>query len=91
LLWHLRNRLRRLHKFRPLYECTLSGLCREGVSGVLGTHGCIAEFLPRIAAEMRVHGCTNLKTETVKGTAHYVVEEKPEMIAELIERYAARD
>ena len=50
----------------------------------------LAEFLPRIAAAMRVHGCTNLTTETVKGTAHYVAEEKPEVVAELIRRYATR-
>jgi hypothetical protein len=39
---------------------------------------------------MRVHGCTNLTTETVKGAAHYVAEEKPGAVAELIERYATR-
>jgi pimeloyl-ACP methyl ester carboxylesterase len=55
-----------------------------------GEHDAFAEFLPRIAASMRVHGCTNLKTETVKAAAHYVAEEKPEAVAELIERYAAR-
>src|SRR5215472_13208284 len=55
-----------------------------------GEHDAFAEFLPRIAAAMRVQGCTNLTTETVKGAAHYVAEEKPEAVAELIERYAAR-
>ena len=48
-----------------------------------------AEFLLRIAAAMRAHGCTNLKAETVKGAAHYVAEEKPEAVADLIEHYAA--
>ena len=55
-----------------------------------GEHDAFAEFLPRIAAAMRVHGCTNLTTETVKGAAHYVAEEKPEAVAELIRRYATR-
>lgn len=55
-----------------------------------GEHDAFAAFLPRIAAAMRVHGCTNLKTETVKAAAHYVAEEKPEAVAELIESYAAR-
>jgi pimeloyl-ACP methyl ester carboxylesterase len=55
-----------------------------------GEHDAFAEFLPRIAASMRAHGCTNLKTETVKSAAHYVAEEKPEAVADLIESYAAR-
>jgi pimeloyl-ACP methyl ester carboxylesterase len=55
-----------------------------------GEHDAFAEFLQRIAAAMRAHGCANLKIETVKGAAHYVAEEKPEAVAELIERYAAR-
>jgi len=36
------------------------------------------------------HGCVNLKTETIQGATHYVAEEKPEAVAELIERHAAR-
>lgn len=55
-----------------------------------GEHDAFAEFLPRIAAAMRAHGCTNLTTETVKSAAHYVAEEKPEAVAKLIENYAAR-
>jgi pimeloyl-ACP methyl ester carboxylesterase len=54
-----------------------------------GDHDAFAEFLPRIASAMRLHGCANLKTETVQGAAHYVAEERPEAIAELIKRYAA--
>jgi pimeloyl-ACP methyl ester carboxylesterase len=38
---------------------------------------------------MRAHGCANLKTEIIKGSAHYVAEEQPEAVAELVERYAA--
>jgi pimeloyl-ACP methyl ester carboxylesterase len=55
-----------------------------------GEHDAFAEFLPRIAAAMRAHGCTNLKTETVKAAAHYVAEEEPDAVAGLIERYAER-
>jgi pimeloyl-ACP methyl ester carboxylesterase len=55
-----------------------------------GEHDAFAEFLPRIAAAMRVHGCMNLTTEIVKGAGHYVAEEKPEAVAELIEHYAGR-
>ncbi len=54
-----------------------------------GEHDAFTEFLPRIAAAMRLHGCLNLKIETIKGAAHYVAEEKPDALAELIEHYGA--
>jgi len=53
-----------------------------------GEHDAFAEFVPRIVASLREHGCTNIRTEMIKGAAHYVAEEKPEIVAELIERYA---
>jgi pimeloyl-ACP methyl ester carboxylesterase len=55
-----------------------------------GEHDAFAEFVPRIAAAMRQHGCANLATETIRGAAHYVAEEKPDAVADLIERYAAQ-
>ncbi len=54
-----------------------------------GEHDAFAEFLPRIAAAMRAHGCANLKVEKIYGAGHYVAEEKPEAVAELIDRSAA--
>lgn len=53
-----------------------------------GEYDAYAPFLPRITAAMRTQGCVNLKMETIRGAAHYVAEEKPEALAELIERYA---
>jgi pimeloyl-ACP methyl ester carboxylesterase len=41
-----------------------------------------------VARDLREHGCRNVKTEIIKGSAHFVVNEQPEMVAELIERYA---
>lgn len=55
-----------------------------------GEHDAFAEFVPRIAAAMRAHGCTNVTTEMVQGAAHYIAEEEPERVAELIAGYAAR-
>jgi len=49
-----------------------------------------AQFLPQIGEAMRAHGCVNVRTEVIKGSAHYVAEEQPEALAELIERYAGR-
>jgi pimeloyl-ACP methyl ester carboxylesterase len=54
----------------------------------VGEHDAFTKFMPRIAEAIRAQGCTNLKTEVVKGSAHYIFEEKPEEMAELIERYA---
>lgn len=55
------------------------GICRSlNVPIVIGSgeRDAFAEFLSRIAEAMRTHGCANLTVETVKGAAHYVVEEK---------------
>jgi len=54
-----------------------------------GEHDAFAPFLPGITAAMRAHGWTNLKTEMIQGAGHYVAEDKPAAVAELIERYAA--
>ncbi|MBB5317947.1 alpha/beta fold hydrolase [Tunturibacter empetritectus] len=48
-----------------------------------------ARFLPRIAEVMRTHGCANVRTAIIKGSVHYVVEEKPEAVADLILQYAS--
>lgn len=53
----------------------------------VGETDAFAPFLPRIAEAMRAQGCTHVKTEIVEGSAHYVVEERPQAVAELIERY----
>jgi pimeloyl-ACP methyl ester carboxylesterase len=53
-----------------------------------GETDAFAEFVPRIAEAMRTHGCKNVKTEIIKRSSHYVAEEQPEAVAELIDRYA---
>jgi pimeloyl-ACP methyl ester carboxylesterase len=47
-----------------------------------------AKFIPRIAEGVRSLGCTDVKTEIIENSAHYVVDEQPEFVAQLIERYA---
>lgn len=44
---------------------------------------------PRIAESLRKYGCANVTTEVIKDSGHFVVEEQPEIVAELIERYAS--
>jgi pimeloyl-ACP methyl ester carboxylesterase len=56
-----------------------------------GETDAFAPFLPRIVKAMHARGCANVETEIIKGSAHYVAEEQPEALAELIERYATSD
>jgi pimeloyl-ACP methyl ester carboxylesterase len=41
-------------------------------------------YVPRIAQGLREHGCANVKTEVIKGSAHYVAHEQPATVAELV-------
>jgi pimeloyl-ACP methyl ester carboxylesterase len=46
-------------------------------------------FIPGIAEGLRAHGCANVKTKVIQGSSHYVADEQPAAVAELIERYAS--
>lgn len=46
-------------------------------------------LFPRLAESLRQKGCQNVKTEIIKNGAHYLFDEQPETMAELIERYAS--
>ena len=48
-----------------------------------------APNLPRIAGSLRKNGCANVTIEVIVQSGHYVAEEKPEIVAGLIERYAS--
>jgi pimeloyl-ACP methyl ester carboxylesterase len=43
----------------------------------------------RISEDLRAHGCRNAKNEIIKGSGHWATIEQPEVLAELIERYAS--
>jgi pimeloyl-ACP methyl ester carboxylesterase len=47
-------------------------------------------LLPRLADSLRQHGCRNVTVELVKESGHWVLDEQPEIVAELIERHASR-
>ena len=53
-----------------------------------GENSPLGKLMPSIAAALQAHGCANVKVEVVKDSVHYVVDEHPEAVAELIERYA---
>jgi pimeloyl-ACP methyl ester carboxylesterase len=45
--------------------------------------------MPSFAEALRAHGCTNVEIEVIQNSVHYVADEQPEAVAELIERYAS--
>jgi pimeloyl-ACP methyl ester carboxylesterase len=45
--------------------------------------------LPRTADSLREHGCANVTVEVIKNSGHFVSEEQPERVADLIEHYAS--
>ncbi len=48
-----------------------------------------AKLVPKIAQGLRAKGCTHVETGLIPGTVHYVVEDQPEEVTDLIERYAS--
>jgi pimeloyl-ACP methyl ester carboxylesterase len=45
--------------------------------------------MPSFADALRAHGCANVKIEVIENSAHYVADEQPDAVAQLIERYAS--
>jgi pimeloyl-ACP methyl ester carboxylesterase len=53
-----------------------------------GDHA-MGTLFPKLAESLKEHGCTRVSVEVIKNSGHWVVDEQPERVAELIERYAA--
>jgi pimeloyl-ACP methyl ester carboxylesterase len=51
----------------------------------------VGQLNPRYAESLRQHGCTHVTTEIIADSGHYAVDEQPDRVTELIERYAASD
>jgi pimeloyl-ACP methyl ester carboxylesterase len=45
--------------------------------------------MPRFAETLRAHGCANVEIEVIENSAHYVADEQPDAVAQLIEQYAS--
>jgi pimeloyl-ACP methyl ester carboxylesterase len=45
--------------------------------------------LPIMAQALRAHGCTTVTTDVIDGSSHYVADEQPAIVEELIEQYAS--
>ncbi len=48
-----------------------------------------AQLVPQMAESLRANGCAHVETGLIRGAVHYVVEDQPEAVADLIERYAS--
>ena len=48
-----------------------------------------AQLVPKIAEGLRSNGCAHVETSLIRGAVHYVVEDQPETVTDLIERYAS--
>lgn len=54
-----------------------------------GEQSPFAKLVPQIVAALRASGFTQVEGALIPGTMHYVVQDQPERVAELIERQAA--
>jgi len=54
-----------------------------------GENSPFAKLVPTFAKGLRARGCSHVETGLILGAVHYVVEDQPEEVAELIERYAS--
>jgi pimeloyl-ACP methyl ester carboxylesterase len=50
-----------------------------------------AKYLPTVAQALHKHGCESVKTEVIHGGSHYVAEEQPRIVTDLIEKYASSE
>ena len=48
-----------------------------------------AKLVPKMADGLRANGFTHVETGLIRGSVHYLVEDQPNEVAELIERYAS--
>ena len=54
-----------------------------------GENSPFVKLMPSFAEALRQHGCANVTIEVIKNSVHYVADEQPEAVAQLIARYAA--
>ena len=59
------------------------------IAWIAGEDSFFGKIGSKIADALRAHGCKNVKTEIIKDCGHYLVNEQPQHVTELIERYAS--
>ena len=53
-----------------------------------GDRSPFANLVPKIADSLRTNGCTHVEIGLIPGAGHYVVEDQPDAVADLIEQHA---
>src|SRR5579863_2559869 len=54
-----------------------------------GKNSPFEKLMPSFADALRAHGCANVEIEVIENSVHYVADEQPDAVAQLIERYAS--
>ncbi len=54
-----------------------------------GENSPFEKLMPGFAEALREHGCANVKIEVIKNSVHYLADEQPQAVAQLIERYGS--
>jgi pimeloyl-ACP methyl ester carboxylesterase len=87
---HLRAALEIYRAFPANEKFNAAQRSTIGVPLVLapGENSPFEKLMPRLAEDLRAHGWTNVRLEVIQNSMHYVAEEQPEAVAELIQRYA---
>jgi pimeloyl-ACP methyl ester carboxylesterase len=79
--------------YRAFSEDEAFGKDKRGTLDVpialVGSEKSFAPMLPAIAKGLKEAGAVSVTTDIVSGAGHYLIDEKPEEIGVLIERYAA--
>src|SRR5215471_6278467 len=55
-----------------------------------GERSFFAKIVPKIAKGLRTHGFIQVESGLIPGGVHFLIEDQPEAVAELIERYGSR-
>ena len=88
---HLRAILEIYRAFTANEQFNAAQRSTIGVPLVLapGENSPFEKLMPRLAEDLRAHGCANVKIEVIKNSVHYAADEQPEAVTQLIERYAS--
>lgn len=54
-----------------------------------GKNSPFESLMPRFADALRAHGCSNVEIEVIANSTHYVADEQPNAVAQIIELYAS--
>jgi pimeloyl-ACP methyl ester carboxylesterase len=89
----LLNICARCWRYTGLFPRMRNSMQRRAISLPLvlapGENSPFEKLMPGFAEALRDHACANVKIEAIKNSLHYVADEQPEALAQLIERYAS--